>query len=115
MIYRQPQQPTQSAPRVEAEAPRDTAVVELAGRRYELAKQQTVLGRSRECDIQVPDPNVSRRHAEIRREGAAYWVVDLGSTNGIVVDGRRERRVRLEDRSRFTIGSTEVLFSRETA
>ncbi len=115
MIYRQPQQPTQAAPSVDAEAPRDVAALELAGRRYELEKQQTVLGRSRECDIQVPDPNVSRRHAEVRREGATYWAVDLGSTNGIMVDGRREQRVRLENRSRFTIGSTEVLFSRETA
>jgi pSer/pThr/pTyr-binding forkhead associated (FHA) protein len=90
-------------------------MLEIAGRRYELSKQKTLLGRSRECDIQVPDPNVSRRHAEVRQEGSAYWVVDLGSTNGITVDGRREQRVKLEDRSRFTIGSTEVLFSRESA
>ena len=52
-------------------------------------KRRVVLGRSRECDIQVEDPNVSRRHAELRQEGSAYWIVDLDSTNGIEVNGRR--------------------------
>ena len=37
----------------------------------------------------VDDPNVSRRHAEIRREDGAYWIVDLGSTNGTKVNGKR--------------------------
>jgi hypothetical protein len=115
MIYRPQQQPTEAAEAVETAAPREVAALELAGRRYELSKPRTVLGRSRECDVQVPDPNISRRHAEIRQEGTAFWVVDLGSTNGVVVDGRREQRVRLEDGTRFTIGSTDVLFSQETA
>jgi pSer/pThr/pTyr-binding forkhead associated (FHA) protein len=72
-----------------------------------------VLGRSRECDIQVEDPNVSRRHAEIRQEGATYWMVDLDSTNGIEVGGRRQKRVKLENGTRLTLGSTEVVFRRE--
>ena len=57
---------------------------------------------------------MSRRHAELRREGSAYWLVDLDSTNGIEVRGKRVKRLRLEDGTRFTIGSTEVTFSRET-
>ena len=50
---------------------------------------RVVIGRSKDCDIQLADPNVSRRHAEVRQEGAAYWLVDLGSTNGIEVNGQR--------------------------
>ena len=48
------------------------------------------LGRSRECDCVLDDPNVSRRHAELRRGIAGDWqIVDLGSTNGVKVNGRR--------------------------
>ena len=46
-------------------------------------RRAVVVGRSSTCDIVVDDPNVSRRHAEIRREDGAYWIVDLGSTNGL--------------------------------
>ena len=70
---------------------------------------RVVLGRSKDCDIQVADPNVSRRHAEVRREGATYWLVDLDSTNGIEVDGKRVKQLKLEDGTRFTIGSTEIV------
>ena len=57
-------------------------------------------------------PNVSRHHAEIRQEGATYWVVDLESTNGVEVNGRRVKRAKLEDADRMTMGSTELVFSR---
>ena len=72
-----------------------------------------MVGRSRDADIQVTDPNVSRRHAEVREEGSEYWLVDLDSTNGIEVRGRRVKRVQLENGTRFTIGSTEIEFDRE--
>ncbi len=51
--------------------------------------------------------------AELRQEGATYWLVDLDSTNGVEVQGKRVKRLKLEDGSRFTIGSTEIAFSRE--
>ena len=63
--------------------------------------------------MQVADPNVSRRHAELRQEGPTYWLVDLDSTNGIEVKGKRVKRLKLEDGTRFTIGSTEIKFARE--
>ena len=44
---------------------------------------------SRDCDVVVDDPNVSRRHAEVRPSGGSWTVHDLGSTNGIKVNGRR--------------------------
>ena len=87
----------------------------LGGRRHVLDGDRVVIGRSKDCDIHVSDPNVSRRHAEVRREGDAYVLVDLDSTNGIEVDGRRVKRVDLRDGSRFTIGSTEGVFTEEIA
>ena len=73
------------------------------------------LGRSKECDIQIADPNASRRHAELRREGDAYWLVDLGSTNGLDVNGKRTQRAKLANGDRVTIGTTELVFGTEGA
>jgi FHA domain-containing protein len=86
------------------------ASLRVAGRRHELANERVVLGRSRECDITIDDPNVSRRHAEIRRENGAYWIVDLKSTNGIEVNGERVQRARLTHADTILIGKTELTF-----
>src|SRR5438094_2607589 len=94
---------------------RPAAALTIAGRRHELDGDRTVIGRSRDCDIQIADPNVSRRHAEVRRDGGSYVLVDLDSTNGVEVDGKRVKRLELSDGSRFTIGSTEIVFSEELA
>ena len=51
----------------------------------------------------------------MRQEGATYWLVDLDSTNGVEVSGKRVKRLKLEDGTRFTVGSTEIAFSRELA
>ena len=82
------------------------------GDRRELDKRRVLIGRSRECDVQLQDANVSRRHAEIRQEGATFWVVDLDSTNGIEVNGRRLKRAKLEDGDKLVMGSTELTFRR---
>jgi hypothetical protein len=83
------------------------------GDRRELTMDRAVIGRAREVDIQVSDPNVSRRHAELRREGVDWVVVDLGSTNGIEVNGRKVKRAQLEDGDRISMGQTELVFERE--
>jgi hypothetical protein len=87
----------------------------LDGKRHEVDKRRVVIGRSKECDIQLSDPNVSRRHAELRQEGSAYWLVDLDSTNGSAVNGHRTARAKLESGDTITIGSTELLFERRLA
>jgi FHA domain-containing protein len=92
---------------------RPTAALTIAGRSHELDADRIVIGRSKDCDIQVADPNVSRRHAEVRRDGSNYVLVDLDSTNGVEVNGKRVKRLELGDGSRFTIGSTEVVFSED--
>jgi hypothetical protein len=92
--------------------PEPVASVTVGGKAYDIRKPSMVIGRSKESDIRVSDPNVSRRHAEIRQEGSTYWIVDLGSTNGISVNGRSLRRSKLDDGDRITLGSTEVVFGR---
>ena len=91
-----------------------TGSLSVDGARHELAKERVVIGRSKDCDIRLDDPNVSRRHAEVRREGSAYWVVDLESTNGVTVNGRRMKRSQLEDGDRITLGSTDLVFARNS-
>jgi hypothetical protein len=115
MIYKPAKgsQPTEPASPEELGMQREVVVLQVDGQRHEVRKRRVVLGRSRDCDIQVSDPNVSRRHAELRQEGAAYWVIDLDSTNGLEVNGRRTRRAKLEDGDSFTVGSTDVVFARE--
>jgi hypothetical protein len=113
MIYKPVQQPTEAAAAEDLPLEREVAVLSWDGQTKRVEKRRVVLGRSRECDIQVEDANVSRRHAELRQEGATYWIVDLDSTNGIEVNGRRVKRAKLEPGDSFTVGETEVTFSTE--
>jgi hypothetical protein len=116
MIYKpRVSQPTEAASPEELGVGRETVKLSFDGGEVELTKRRCLIGRSRECDVQVNDPNVSRRHAEVRQEGATYWAIDLDSTNGIEIDGRRQKRVKLEHGTRFTVGSTEITFERELA
>jgi hypothetical protein len=114
MIYRPKQQTTQAVSAAELGLARDVASLAWDGRRKTIDKRRVVVGRSRDCDIQLADTNVSRRHAEVRQEGASYWIIDLDSTNGLEVNGRRLKRSKLEDGDRVTLGSTEIVFRRET-
>ena len=103
------------AARVLDDAPAVTsrAVLAGSGRRTVLSGSSVVVGRSRDCDITVDDANVSRRHAELRPSGASWEVRDLGSTNGIKVNGRRGDNVVLRHGDRVTLGLTELSFELE--
>jgi hypothetical protein len=116
MVYKPtaaPPQATEAASPVDLGIQREVAMLTYEGKRHKIDKRRAVIGRSKDADVQVADPNVSRRHAEVRQEGATYWLVDLDSTNGVEVRGKRVKRLKLEDGTRFTIGSTEIVFSRE--
>ena len=114
MIYKpKVSQPTEAASADDLGVEREVAVLTWDGKTKRVDKRRILLGRSRECDIQVEDPNVSRRHAELRQEGASYWIVDLESTNGIEVNGRRVKRAKLDSGDSFTVGSTEITFTTE--
>jgi hypothetical protein len=67
------------------------AVVIAEGKRYAVPPGGASIGRSRECDIVLADTNVSRKHAEIRPRGDGWTITDLGSTNGVRVNGRQAR------------------------
>ena len=77
---------------------------------FELSKDRVIIGRLPESDVTVPDPGVSRRHAEIRRENGGYLVADLGSTNGTMVNEARVSERTLEDGDRITVGGTVLEF-----
>ncbi|MBV1948317.1 DUF3662 and FHA domain-containing protein [Streptomyces sp. BV129] len=83
--------------------------VEVNGTRHQISRQTLVMGRSTEADVRIDDPGVSRRHCEIRT-GTPSTVQDLGSTNGIVVDGQHTTRATLRDGSRIVVGSTTVIY-----
>jgi hypothetical protein len=83
--------------------------VEINGTRHQISRPTLVLGRSTEADVRIDDPGVSRRHCEIRT-GTPSTIQDLGSTNGIVVDGQHTTRATLRDGSRIVVGSTTIIY-----
>ena len=100
---------------VVAEGPpavRMRAYVRMQEQLFEVKEPVSVLGRSKRCDIVLPDPNVSRQHAEIRLEGDGHVLVDLDSTNGVKINGREVKRAVLADGDRIELGSTELRFER---
>ncbi|MET9041777.1 DUF3662 and FHA domain-containing protein [Streptomyces sp. NPDC004362] len=83
--------------------------IEINGVRHQISRPTLVLGRSTEADVRIDDPGVSRRHCEIRT-GTPSTIQDLGSTNGIVVDGQHTTRATLRDGSRIVVGSTTIIY-----
>ncbi|GAA3188709.1 MULTISPECIES: DUF3662 and FHA domain-containing protein [Streptomyces] len=83
--------------------------IEINGTRHQISRNSLVLGRSTDADVRIDDPGVSRRHCEIR-VGTPPTVQDLGSTNGIVVDGQHTTRASLRDGSRIVVGSTTIVY-----
>jgi hypothetical protein len=110
MVYRAPVPVPEDEEPAEPEPEPVQAKVTFDGKTRTITAPRAVLGRSRDCDVRVNDANVSRRHAEFRHEDDAWWIVDLGSTNGTVVNGRRAERERLRNGDRITLGATEIVF-----
>ena len=69
-------------------APRGRPVLVAEGKRVAIGPHGAIIGRSRECDVVLADGNVSRRHAELRPAAGGWSITDLGSTNGVKVNGR---------------------------
>ena len=114
MVYKaKAPQPTEAASPVELGVERERYTLTMNGKGYVLEERRAVLGRSKECDVQVPDANVSRRHAELREEGASWWLVDLDSTNGTELNGKRVQRAKLADGDRIGLGDLELVFARD--
>lgn len=94
-------------------APTTQPVLDIDGQRYSLNAPSITLGRSSEADILIEDTGISRKHLEIRTKDGHSTAVDLGSTNGSYIDGRRIRgSAPLTDGAVVTMGRTEVTFRR---
>jgi hypothetical protein len=114
MVYSAPKQQQKKSRQPGSRLVDTRAIVSLDDRRYVLEGPTAVLGRSKECDCVFRDPNMSRRHAELRRGPTGDWqVVDLGSTNGVKVNGRRVESSRLSPGDEVTLGTTKFVFDIE--
>jgi len=91
------------------------AMVVAEGKRMPIGPGGAVIGRSRDCDIVLQDSNVSRRHAEIRPSGGDNWTItDLGSTNGVKVNGRAIGSVTpIRAGDEIVVGTVDVRFEVE--
>jgi hypothetical protein len=90
-------------------APTDSLVLP-DGRRIGIGDDVITIGRLPECAVALDDPNVSRRHAQLRRENGSVVLVDLGSTNGTKVNGIQVRERRLTPGDTVTVGTTTMRF-----
>jgi hypothetical protein len=97
-----------------ARARQQTALLLMGGKRLVVGPAGATLGRSRQCDVTVDDPNVSRTHAEVRPRGGSWVLSDLGSTNGSRLNGRRvEGSEVLKPGDEIELGTTVVRFELE--
>ncbi|MCG2803807.1 MAG: DUF3662 domain-containing protein [Cellulomonas sp.] len=85
-------------------------LIDVDGQRYLLTGPVTVIGRGSDADIIVDDPGVSRRHLEIKVTPQGVVATDLGSTNGVFVEGHQVPAATLLDGNTLTIGRTRILF-----
>jgi FHA domain-containing protein len=115
MVYRTPLPTAAPPPAPEPEPEPEVVSLTIGGRTHAVTSTHVVIGRSRDCDLRIADLNASRRHAELQKDGDGYWIVDLGSMNGTLLNGRRVERERLDDGDRITLGSTEIVFGRKSA
>jgi predicted component of type VI protein secretion system len=103
-----------SEPLREPDPRRGQARLRVAGAVHPVSPRGAVMGRSRDCDVVLDDANVSRRHAEVRPSGGSWIVNDLGSTNGIKVNGRRaDGPQSIRDGDVIELGTSRVTFELE--
>src|SRR5437588_1033049 len=93
--------------------PSGRALLVGEGKRAVLSGSRVLIGRSRDCDITLEDPNASRRHAEVRNQDGHWVVTDLGSTNGIKVNGRRVEEAVLAPGDEIELGLARLRFELE--
>ena len=83
-----------------------------AGESFFPSAERTLIGRSPECDVFLDDVTVSRRHAELVREGETFTITDLGSLNGTFVNRKRIESAALDDDDELQIGKYRLTFLR---
>ena len=92
----------------------NTALLLTDGKRLVVGPGGATIGRSRQCEVMLDDPNVSRQHAEIRPRGGSWALTDLGSTNGTRLNGRRlDGPEALKPGDEIEIGTSKIKFELE--
>jgi Protein of unknown function (DUF3662)/FHA domain len=92
-------------------ARRSKALLVVSGKRLLVPPRGAAIGRSRDCDIVLDDSSISRHHAELRPAGSVWTIEDLGSTNGVRVNGVSVQTVHeLHSGDRIEMGATEMFF-----
>jgi pSer/pThr/pTyr-binding forkhead associated (FHA) protein len=82
-------------------------------RQVQLEEGEAIIGRSPSCDIQIEVENVSRRHARIIFRNEEYQIEDMGSTNGVYVNGIKVEKCVLRDHDQINVGGVKIFFSEE--
>ena len=115
MIYSTAGRIREEVEQVQGTPPPTRALLVAEGRRHVIPPAGALIGRSRECDVVLADANVSRRHAEIRPAAAGTWTIaDLGSTNGVLVNGHRIGGLEsLRPGDRIALGTADIGFEVE--
>ncbi|AOZ71888.1 hypothetical protein BK816_00120 [Boudabousia tangfeifanii] len=99
-----------AAPSFDEVASPDHPLLEIGDEVWRLLAPVTVVGRGQDADIRVDDSSVSRRHMEIQITPDGVYATDLGSTNGLLVEGHKVARAKLLDGNQLTIGRTVMTF-----
>lgn len=85
-------------------------IIDIEGERWLLTEPVTVIGRGSDADITIADSGISRRHLELRKTPDGVIATDLGSTNGLFVEGHKVDAATLVDGNQLVIGRTRILF-----
>jgi pSer/pThr/pTyr-binding forkhead associated (FHA) protein len=82
------------------------------GERHSITKDRFVIGRGKQSsDLTLKDPNVSRQHAMIEYQNGVYFMVDMGSTNGVAINGQRIARKQIAEGDIFRICDHDLQFT----
>ena len=82
------------------------------GEAFPVTKDRFIIGRGKQTsDLTIKDPNVSRQHAMIEFSGGQYYIVDMGSTNGVEFNGQRVARKVINEGDSFKVCDHELRFS----
>jgi neural Wiskott-Aldrich syndrome protein len=100
-----------AAPQPPAQAGGGRLVLYYRGQRHEITKDRFIIGRGKQSsDLTIRDPNVSRQHAMVECLNGQYFMVDMGSTNGIEFGGQRLQRKPITSGDQFNICDHELRF-----
>ena len=101
-----------AAPRARLVCSNPAVLGSPAGQEILLDGAEVTIGRSPDHDVSPKADGISRNHARIFPDDGAWWVADLGSTNGVIVNGSREQRARLQDGDTIILGTVQYAFER---